>query len=406
MNNNKYERAITMIALIVVIIVSLVLIGVTLGIALPENGIIKRAMDSSKVYMNSTENEEDDLLSLDEEISLSEDSLIKLYKSGEIKTGDYINYRLPNEGSFTTNKFGDEYANGFCTQSFDVNNNGYEIKWRILGLEDADGNLTLDRNKGRRLLIISGSPVQKNIQEESENEYERTPYLYLGKAEGYLNSNRILNEISRIYINPELATSARSIKVEDINTLIRVAIDNNIVYYKNNISTNIDLIRTMGNVYNFSDSSYSAESYANGKTAKQNNEDRIICTNYSYLVDDYMEDEIGKLLFQGTGLQDNCAKSYWLDSNSIGASKYGIFSNGGVYCNTVNLGMASFYSNGNWMVYGLGVRPVISLNQNLTIDDLEITSGSEESWTYINNNCYCGTIEDYEQNGSSKKIFN
>ena len=407
MSNNMYEGAITMIALIVVIIVSLVLIGVTLGIALPENGIIKRAMDSSKVYMNSTEDEEDDLSSLDEEISLSEDSLIKLYKSGALKTGDYINYRLPAEGSFTTNKSGDEYANGFCTQTFDVSNNDCEIRWRILGLGDDNGNLTLDNNKGRRILIISGSPVQRNTQEDSENEYERMPYLYMGKAEGYTNSSRILNEISKIYINSELATDARSINAEDINTLIGVEVKNNMVYNKNNTSNNIDLIRNMGNVYSFNDSSFSAESYMSGKTAKQNGEESIICTNYSYRINNYMENEIGNMLFKGTRVEDNCAKSYWLDSNSIGASKYGIFSNGGVYCNTVNLGMASFYSNGNWMVYGLGVRPVISLKKDLTIDEIEILSNNdEENWIFINNKCYYGDSDNYEQMGNVKSVFN
>ena len=44
-----------------------------------------------------------------------------------------------------------------------------------------------------------------------------------------------------------------------------------------------------------------------------------------------------------------------------------------------------FGSNGDWVAGGLGVRPVVYLNSNITIEDLHVIDGQEDNWSTYNN---------------------
>ena len=69
---NLEERAITLIALILTIIVLLILAGVALNFVLGENGILKHAEFASNKYQNSAEKEANELAQLEDYINSKE----------------------------------------------------------------------------------------------------------------------------------------------------------------------------------------------------------------------------------------------------------------------------------------------------------------------------------------------
>ena len=79
MNNkrtNIKEKGITLVALVVTVIVILILAGVTISLALGDNGIIGKAQEASNMYANASKDEKKSLNDLSDEIS-------RLSKRGE-----------------------------------------------------------------------------------------------------------------------------------------------------------------------------------------------------------------------------------------------------------------------------------------------------------------------------------
>ena len=66
---SKQEKGITLIALIVTIIVLLILAGVTINLAVNNQGIFNKAKTATKAYKNATENERTGLDEADKEIA-------------------------------------------------------------------------------------------------------------------------------------------------------------------------------------------------------------------------------------------------------------------------------------------------------------------------------------------------
>ena len=62
------ERGITLIALVVTIIILLILAGVTLNIALSENGLLGKAKESAESYKTAQQNEIDELTRLEKQL--------------------------------------------------------------------------------------------------------------------------------------------------------------------------------------------------------------------------------------------------------------------------------------------------------------------------------------------------
>lgn len=408
----KNERAITIVSLVVTLIILLILAGVTINLILGENGLIGKAQFSSNMYAEITINE----MKMMEEFELDivkENTLVNKFKNGTIKIGDYVNYTIPTEGSFNSPAIGNEFSNGFALQTYNTNNNGNEIKWRVLGLGDSEGNLTQNTEDGKHILLISDNPVQKNINNNSENKFDKDPYFYMGKAEGYVNAENVLNEISKIYANDKLAENARSININDINNILDIEIDmqNNIIYNKNDSSmNNIDITRRMGNTYNFSNMDYSAKSYASSKiTAIENGEISEIINAYTYMLDSVDKNIanfniIKEILF--SQVSGNNSKPYWLASTAVNdiynKARYTI---GEVSNNMVNLSDSKFSSDGSWTVKAAGVRPIIILKSTITEDDLQVIESNTEEWNYANSLCYYGDTRDYDTTGTEISIY-
>ena len=218
-------------------------------------------------------------------------------------------------------------------------------------------------------------------------DWETTPYLVLKGAYSYVNCKQILNNISGIYSTS--LGKAESLTAEEINRLIGVTVDytNKKVYANSDPNTNIDKWGVLGNQYTYKETDYTPESYINNKTNATAGTQTDPATAYYYQWGNLtIEDTLKTILFNGTTRDANFAKSYWLASPAVGADSGGadfgpgVVGNGGVGADG-NL----FYSRGGWIAYSFGVRPVVYLESNITVEDLHKIDGQEEDWSAYSN---------------------
>ena len=313
----KEMKGITLVALVVTIVVLLILAGVSINLVLGDNGIITKAKEAQR---KSAEASQNDLIAMNElaqalEGSLSgnnggsssgEDeptakTLVEAYDAGELKIGDYVNY-VPVAGKTYTSVTNE---NGWADQTYTVDTS---TTWRVLGKEDD------------HILLISGSPIKKNINASSTNDWDKDPYLYMKGAYSYVNCVSRLNNICAIYSNSY--GTARSITIEDVNKTCGVKVENNTVYLESDESkTNIDFWKLLGNTYTYKSSDYTPESYIDGK--KNATEGQTVkSTGYVYDITS-MESTVignttlGSLLFDRQTESAKWAKGYWLASPGV-----------------------------------------------------------------------------------------
>ena len=420
--NFRNKNAITLIALVVTIVVLLILAGVTISLLLDENGIIAKSKDARNANRAGTIRDEITLweadkvasengagshesmdaflarlktrgLINDEDIQKIKDTrelqvgkeiikfpsdaktLVQAFNDGEIQVGDYLNYNDYVDETKTCTTATNE--NGWADQKYTATKNTY---WQVLGLDET----------GERLMLISQSPIKKEMKtSDTAEEWEKTPYLVLKGAYGYVNCKQILNNVSGIY-STSLGT-AKSLTAEEINRLIGVTVDytNKIVYANSDPSTNIDKVGVLGNQYTYTETDYTPESYINSKTNATAGTKTDPATAYGYQWGNLtINDTLKTILFNGTTSDANFAKSYWLASPAVGAnSDCAYFGPGVVAIGRVYAGSALFVSNGRWRAISFGVRPVVYLESNVTVEDLHIIDGQEEDWSaYSNSN--------------------
>ena len=420
--NFRNKNAITLIALVVTIVVLLILAGVTISLLLDENGIIAKSKDARNANRAGTIRDEISLweadkvasengagshesmdafltrlktrgLINDEDIQKIKDTrelqvgkeiikfpsdaktLVQAFNDGEIQVGDYLNYNDYVDETKTCTTATNE--NGWADQKYTATKNTY---WQVLGLDET----------GERLMLISQSPIKKEMKTDTTaKDWEKSPYLILKGAYGYVNCKQILNNVSGIY-STSLGT-AKSLTAEEINRLIGVTVDytNKIVYANSDPSTNIDKVGVLGNQYTYTETDYTPESYINSKTNATAGTKTDPATAYGYQWGNLtINDTLKTILFNGTTSDANFAKSYWLASPAVGAnSDCAYFGPGVVAIGRVYAGSALFVSNGRWRAISFGVRPVVYLESNVTVEDLHIIDGQEEDWSaYSNSN--------------------
>ena len=125
--------------------------------------------------------------------------------------------------------------NGWADQTYKETK---ETNWQVLGLDST----------GTKVMLISQSPIKKEMKTETTaKDWEKSPYLVLKGAYGYIKCKQILNNISRIY-STNIGT-AQSITAEEINRLIGVTVDytNKKVYENTNPITYLDDWGVLGN---------------------------------------------------------------------------------------------------------------------------------------------------------------
>ena len=381
--NFRNKNAITLIALVVTIVVLLILAGVTISLLLDENGIIAKSKDARNTNRAGTIRDEISLweaekfasdngagshesmdaflarlktrgLINDEDIQKIKDTrelqvgkeiikfpsdaktLVQAFNDGEIQVGDYLNYNDYVDESKTYTTATNE--NGWADQKYTATKNTY---WQVLGLDET----------GERLMLISQSPIKKEMKTDTTaKDWEKSPYLILKGAYGYVNCKQILNNVSGIY-STSLGT-AESLTAEEINRLIGVTVDytNQKVYANTDSNTNIDKMGVLGNQYTYKSRDYTPESYINNKTNATEGTKTDPATAYFYQWGNLtIEDTLKTILFNGTTSDVNFAKSYWLASPAVRAdSGNADFGPGGVYDGDVGAGYDFFGSDGAW----------------------------------------------------------
>ena len=443
--NLKNKNAITLIALVVTIVVLLILAGVTISLLLDENGIIAKSKDARNANRAGTIRDEISLweadkvasengagshesmdafltrlktrgLINDEDIQKIKDTrelqvgkeiikfpsdaktLVQAFKDKEIRVGDYLNYNdYVDESKTYTTKTNE---NGWADQKYTATKDTY---WQVLGLDET----------GERLMLISQSPIKKEMKQKAQEEsrtkiklasienavklgdigpttvdWEKTPYLVLKGAYSYVNCEKILNDISGIY-STSLGT-AESLTAEEINRLIGVTVDytNKKVYANSDPNTNIDKWGVLGNQYPYKETDYTPESYINSKANATAGTQTDPATAYYYQWGNLtINDTLKTILFNGTTSDANFAKSYWLASPAVLAdSDRAYFGPGGVCGGDVYAGNYFFFdSGGGWGACSFGVRPVVYLESNITVEDLHKIDGQEEDWSAYSN---------------------
>ena len=235
-------------------------------------------------------------------------------------------------------------------------------------------------------MLISQSPIKKEMKtDDTAEDWEKTPYLVLKGAYGYVNCKTILNNISGIY-STSLGT-AESLTIEEINRLIGgITVD----YENNAVYSNADKTTSIGGTtnktsYTYKEGNYSPKSYIEKTT--QTAGETISADYYYYSWGDLtVSDTLKTILFSGKTEDANFAKSYWLASSGVGVSfDNAYFGPGVVDSGYVNSDYGLFYSNGKWNAYGLAVRPVVYLNSEITVEDLHVIDGQEDNWSTYNN---------------------
>ncbi len=444
--NLKNKNAITLIALVVTIVVLLILAGVTISLLLDENGIIAKSKDARNANRAGTIRDEISLweadkvasengagshesmdafltrlktrgLINDEDIQKIKDTrelqvgkeiikfpsdaktLVQAFKDGEIQLGDYLNYNdyVDETKTYTTAT----NENGWADQKYTATKDTY---WQVLGLDET----------GERLMLISQSPIKKEMKQKDQTgqevgrtkirlasienaiklgvrvepiDWETTPYLVLKGAYSYVNCEKILNDISGIY-STSLGT-AQSLTAEEINRLIGVTVDytNKKVYANSDPNTNIDKWGVLGNQYTYKETDYTPESYINSKANATAGTQTDPATAYCYQWGNLtINDTLKTILFNGTTSDANYAKSYWLASPAVYANSGNAdFGPGFVYYGYVGADNDFFDSVGYWYAYSFGVRPVVYLESNITVEDLHKIDGQEEDWSAYSN---------------------
>ena len=423
----KSTKGITLIALVVTIVVLLILSGVSINLVIGNNGIITKAGQSkdankyaaikdeyelykSNQYIESVTggsggktfpefladlknrgiltNEDIAQINSENKLTISDKYEISFAKTlydevtdpnGSIKVGDYVTYTPDSTKSYPS----PASENGWANQTYTVDTS---TKWRVLGTE------------GNQVLLISADPIKKNMDESSENSWDKDPYLYMKGAYSYENCVSMLDNICGIY-STSLGT-AKSITADNINNVLGVKVESDKVYFESDPSTNIDMLGVFGNTYTYTSEDYSPESYINGKN--QATEGEIVPKDgeaYAYMYDytgtmatTIGNTTIGSLLFEGTQSGDKYAKSYWLASpGALVDSGCAIFGPGFVGSGDVGSGGDLFRSYGIWRAYRFAVRPVVYLNFDVTVEQIQKTTGSTTPWSYDNSLSVAGS---------------
>ena len=236
--------------------------------------------------------------------------------------GDYVNYNPLNfkDGTVDLDKTASSSAdeNGDSNQTFSINT---DTKWRVLG-EDDNG----------QILIVSADPVKKDMGETND------PYFYLKGAKGYINAEKELEKISKIYGHGVGATGARSLKIEDVNKICGVTVGSK------GLTPAVDELHEFGQIHSYKDEYASPEDYLAGKKS-----------NFSKTTDAYYYEGNNSLLNTATNTRayetiffnKQSKKCNWLGSRSVWAFNHAEFNVGTVSWGKVSLRSCLFEYGGN-----------------------------------------------------------
>ena len=440
----KTQKGITLIALVITIIVLLILAGVSIAMLTGENGILTQAnkaaletrgasveeakdiWEANKAMDDSTSNPtaqslEELVADLEEQGLLIDDepeqvlttgqvtigsrtivfgstapTLVEMFEQAQadgctnedgscqredhLHIGDYVNYKpvTTSENSIASRSGGNSdltytssgeqtgmnYVSGapdeVKNQVFNATNS---TTWRVLGIEGSGSNI--------HILLISGSPIKK---ETTRND----PYYYLYGARGYQNMETELDNICAIYGHGNGATGARSVTTEDINNVCGVTVDSSGVK-----PDGVDQGGNFGQTYSYTNQYASAEDYLSGtRTNFSKTSDAYYYNGDDSLLTTATNTRLYDMLFYPRNQQDY--KTNWLASRCVNVYSDVCIFNAGAVCDGAAGpgGWGLFGSNGVVGYRYCGVRPVVSLESDVTVDTIQkIPDQQEEDWS-------------------------
>ena len=377
------NKGITLVALVVSIIIMLILAGVTLNIALGENGLFKMTQEAVKKYDEKAKEEDNTLKDIEEQLGgyVSDRSMLKV--------GDEVNYTPKTEKStyiLDGNKSGyGEYSSDNSPYKLSTSTNQTinqeEYTWKIMDINSKTGEVK-----------IIGVPTLTNKN------------VYFQGALGYTNGVYLLDDICKtLYSNSDLGVTARSIDIEDIESKMnnkgKEARD---TYISNNQVTKVF---TGSNAYYPTIYKFQQDSNVNGKENTNGisesddgtKTDLGIPLSHEAKGEGYEKAETG-ITVKGTyySVEQNSGYYYdydfynlifktpselnvyyWLASRYSSANSPDSYAYFGLFRVSSNIGgYRMFTSDGNCNANGYRVCPVVSLES-----DIKITrEGNEGAW--------------------------
>jgi len=295
-----------------------------------------------------------------------------------VHIGDFVNYTPSNPNATVTVEAAETgYSN---SQTYAV---AEDTQWRVLGISE----------DGEHVLLTTESPIKKSQENGSAT---NDPYLVLWGAPGYKYCKKTLNKICDIYANDDLGT-ARSITTEDINAALGVTVtyqegDTQKVKHpvKVTVGSNEDNIDTRPGqtTYKYAGGTYAdyaPENYLGITSETKYIDDEIDLNAYMYRLSNISDGTAKDIVYKGTDMGDMAAKAYWLASPGILLlNSEAQFGPGSVYRGFVSCGSpTTFCTDGFCFAYGFGVRPVVSLDSEVTLEDVGRIdeNGEETTWT-------------------------
>ena len=272
--------------------------------------------------------------------------------------GDYVNYNPLNfkEGTLEKDKTASSSAdeNGSKDQTFSINT---DTKWRVLGEDDRG-----------QILIVSADPVKKDMGDTNN------PYFYLYGAKGYINAEKELEKISKIYGHGVGATGARSLKIEDVNKICGVTVGSK------GLTPAVDELGNFGTTKSYTDQYASPEDYLAGKRSNFSKTSNV----YYYTGNNsLLKTATNTRAYETIFFKNQTKKWNWLASRSVLVdSGYARFCVGFVGDGGAGVGSGVFRSNGSQDDHGFAVRPVVSLKSDVTTDTIpKIADQEEQDWS-------------------------
>ena len=374
MKKNKTEKGITLVALIITIIVLLILAVVAIGVVTGD-GILFHAKDASTKYAEKAEEENSTLQGYAEMIEeqtggtgkVSKDSLVEQYKAGNLKVGDYVGYQPsvvttpydPDEGEAIGSK------TGFVSGVHDWQGNAggrrqnitqESLNWRVLGYDEEKGEL----------LLISGAPTIQGL----------SLYGHIG----YFNAEEIFNSAcSTLYSNTSLGATARSIKMEDIDTYLDGSKFKKTTYGGGrNKAGGYGYTQSFSSIYN--------PDYIDSQTGKQvwskTWSGSLTSDDFDYIATDYITDTTKLDLLLGK--ERTNSYYYWLASHSVYVTSTDAYWGPGfVVDGDVCARATAICAPPNGIEYGdsICLRPIVSLKANVTTKEVPILEQAPtENW--------------------------
>ena len=400
---NKKEKGITLIALVVTIVVLLILAGASISFVLGSDGIITKAKEATAKEQIEAIREAREIYDTEKSIEATDENLgdylykrgliteeekeivknggkitrgnysiefdkvktlVEAFKDGDIKVGDYMDYRNPStisdevKKSDPENYTDTEYTSPSSTsgchddQKFSLENNGNTVKWQVLGLNEDE----------TQLMLISTGLTPDN---KDEYGYELGGAKAVSKEYGL----KELDKISAIYKN-EFATEVRSLTINDVNRLcnVKADIDGKKVTKVSDESKNIDKLGMIGTTKTYENQFESPEDYIEDSTYSGTTESFSKKSDmYSYDLSDAIDNK--------TQLYQMLSRGGWLASSAVGLKEYycywgvGCIFNKDVYS---GLNAEMFESDdGDPVKISVSVAAVAVLKADVTINDIE-----------------------------------